>query len=148
MRAAIARTSRLTSPDWILDRGILPHAVLRLGVRSQLRDRLRNIKSTTLEGAYEKKMDYVDLLRSRPIAIETAAANEQHYEVGTGVLAACLGPRMKYSCCLYPQGNESLAQAEIDMLDSYIKKADLKDGMSILDLGYVDFLHHQDVMLM
>lgn len=124
------------SADWILDGGYLPLSFLRQGVRYQLRDRKKIIATTSLEEAYKKKMDYVSLLRSRPIAIETAAANEQHYEVGTGVLAACLGPRMKYSCCLYPKGNESLAAAEIAMLDSYIEKADLKDGQSILDLGY------------
>lgn len=82
-------------------------------------------------------MKYISLLRTRPMAIETATANEQHYEVGTGVLAACLGPRMKYSSCLYPQGGETLAQAEIAMLESYVVKAQLQDGMSILDLGYV-----------
>lgn len=82
-------------------------------------------------------MKYVELLRSRPIAIETATANEQHYEVGTGVLQACLGPRMKYSSCLYPKGSETLAQAEIAMLETYVQKAQLKDGMSILDLGLV-----------
>lgn len=42
-------------------------------------------------------MDYVDRLRRRPIAVETGKANEQHYEVGTGVLQCCLGPRMKVS---------------------------------------------------
>lgn len=42
---------------------------------------------------------------------------------------------MKYSCCLYEKGNESLAQAEIAMLALYLKRADLKDGMRILDLG-------------
>jgi cation-transporting ATPase 13A3/4/5 len=109
--------------------------VIRIGIRRQLRDRIEIIKSTSLEDAYEKKMKYVELLRTRPIAIETAAANEQHYEVGTGVLAACLGPRMKYSCCLYPKGGETLAQAEIAMLETYVQKAELKDGMSILDLG-------------
>jgi cation-transporting P-type ATPase 13A2 len=101
-----------------------------------LRDRIATIKSTSLEEAYRRKMEYVSLLRTRPIAIETAAANEQHYEVGTGVLAACLGPRMKYSCCFYPKGGETLAQAEIAMLETYVIKAELKDGMSILDLGY------------
>ena len=70
------------------------------------------------------------------MAIETATANAQHYEVGTGVLQSCLGPRMKYSCCLYPTGSETLGQAEIEMLDAYVDKADLKDGMKILDLGY------------
>ena len=81
-------------------------------------------------------MQYVKALRTRPIAIETATANEQHYEVGTGVLKACLGPRMKYSCCLYPTGAETLGQAELAMLDSYVEKAELADGMRILDLGY------------
>jgi len=37
-------------------------------------------------------MDYVKALRSKPIAIETDETNTQHYEVGTGVLKACLGP--------------------------------------------------------
>jgi cyclopropane fatty-acyl-phospholipid synthase-like methyltransferase len=80
-------------------------------------------------------MKYINALRSRPIAIKTDLANKQHYEVGTGVLAACLGPRMKYSCCLYPKGGETLAQAEMAMLESYVQKAQLEDGQSILDLG-------------
>ena len=80
-------------------------------------------------------MKYIKELRGRPIAIETATANTQHYEVGTGVLQACLGPRMKYSCCLYPTGGETLGQAEIEMLDSYVDKAGLANGQQILDLG-------------
>lgn len=69
------------------------------------------------------------------MAIETTTANTQHYEVGTGVLRACLGPRMKYSCCLYPTGKETLGQAEVEMLETYVEKAELADGMKILDLG-------------
>lgn len=80
-------------------------------------------------------MNYLEKLRTRPMAIETATANTQHYEVGTGVLAACLGPRMKYSCCLYPKGRETLAEAEEAMLALYLERAELKDGMRILDLG-------------
>ena len=43
---------------------------------------------------------------------------------------------MKSSCSLYPKGGETLAQAGIAMLETYVIKAELKDGMSILDLGY------------
>lgn len=121
--------------DNILDSGYLPHAVIRIGIRRQLAERKNIIASTSLADAYAKKMKYVSLLRSRPIAIETATANEQHYEVGTGVLVACLGPRMKYSSCLYPTGKETLAEAEERMLETYVEKAELRDGMSILDLG-------------
>ncbi|KAL0779380.1 hypothetical protein CaCOL14_003864 [Colletotrichum acutatum] len=121
--------------DWILDSGYLPHAVIRIGIRRQLQERLDSIASTSLSLDYERKMTFIEKLRTQPIAIETAAANKQHYEVGTGVLAACLGPRMKYSCCLYPKGGETLAQAEVAMLQTYVEKAELRDGMSILDLG-------------
>ncbi|KAF6840803.1 cyclopropane-fatty-acyl-phospholipid synthase [Colletotrichum musicola] len=121
--------------DWVLDSGYLPHAVIRMGIRRQLQERINSISSTSLSFDYERKMNFIDKLHTQPIAIETATANKQHYEVGTGVLAACLGPRMKYSCCLYPKGGETLAQAEIAMLQTYVEKAELRDGMSILDLG-------------
>ncbi|TWU77493.1 hypothetical protein ED733_007140 [Metarhizium rileyi] len=100
-------------------------------------------------------MAYIERMRTRPMAIATDTANKQHYEVGTGVLAACLGPRMKYSCCLYPQGDETLAEAETAMLKSYIDKADLKDGMEILDLGcgwgsgalyFAEMLRHSNIV--
>ena len=80
-------------------------------------------------------MRYVNALRAQVMAIETAAANFQHYEVATGLFKACLGPRMKYSCCLYPTGKETLGQAEVEMLETYVEKAELADGMKILDLG-------------
>lgn len=73
--------------------------------------------------------------RTRPIAVETAAANQQHYEVSTGVYAATLGPRMKYSACLYPKGSETLGEAEAAMLRAYVERGELRDGMRILDLG-------------
>lgn len=123
--------------EWVLDGGYLPHALIRLGIRRQLAGRIKLIESSSLAAEYERKMFFVEGLRSRPIAIETTTANQQHYEVSTGILEACLGPRMKYSCCLYPKGGETLAQAEIAMLQSYVDKAELRDGMSILDLGFV-----------
>ncbi|KAF1981302.1 methyltransferase type 11 [Aulographum hederae CBS 113979] len=134
----------MVSYDWIfngayldnlLDAGYLPHTVIRVGIRQQLKQRINEIAATSLSDGYATKMKYVESLRSRPIAIETAKANDQHYEVGTGVLQGCLGPRMKYSCCLYPTGEETLAEAEEKMLETYVEKAQLKDGQRILDLG-------------
>jgi hypothetical protein len=129
----------LTYPDSlveaVVDGGYLPTFLLRRGIRAQLQDRINTISTTSMSSALETKMAYVDLLRQRPIAINTSDANEQHYEVGTGVLSESLGPRMKYSCCLYPKGGETLAQAEIAMLEMYVERAGLKDGMKIFDLG-------------
>ncbi|KAF2756016.1 S-adenosyl-L-methionine-dependent methyltransferase [Pseudovirgaria hyperparasitica] len=136
----LAWLTATASTEALLDSGVLPHAVIRLGIRTQLRQRIQLISSTSLESSWVTKMKYVDLLRTRPIAIETKTANEQHYEVGTGVLAACLGPRMKYSCCLYEDDGRggikgSLAEAEDRMLDLYVQRAGVVDGMSVLDLG-------------
>ncbi|KAF2457011.1 S-adenosyl-L-methionine-dependent methyltransferase [Lineolata rhizophorae] len=123
----------------VLDSGILPHYVIRVGIRRQLAQRVAMIRSSSLAAAYESKMDYIKALRTRPMAIETDTANKQHYEVGTGVLKACLGMRMKYSCCLYDlesrNGPGSLDEAELRMMDSYAERAELQDGMRILDLG-------------
>lgn len=121
--------------DSVLDSGYLPHAVTRVGIRRQLRQRLDEIRTSNLTAALDRKMDYVVTSRTRPIAVETATANKQHYEVGTGVYAETLGPRMKYSSCLYPKGSETLGEAEVAMLKMYVERGELTEGMSILDLG-------------
>jgi hypothetical protein len=123
--------------DTVLDSGYLPHAIIRMGIRRQLTQRSREIESPTLTEAVERKMAFVEELRHAPIAIKTNYANEQHYEVGTGVMAATLGPRMKYSCSLFLNDNDTLEQAEDNMLASYLMKGDFQDGMSILDIGSV-----------
>ena len=121
--------------DYLLDAGYLPHPVIRIGIRRLLAQRLAMIANSSLTAAYESKMQYVHLLRTRPIAIETGKANEQHYEVSADVLQGMLGPRMKYSCCLYPTGKETLGQAEVAMLETYVERAEIEDGMEVLDLG-------------
>jgi len=73
-------------------------------------------------------------MAARPIAEHTDAANDQHYEVPAAFFEACLGPRLKYSSCLYAPG-ESLAQAEERALAETVAHADLRDGQDILELG-------------
>ena len=63
-------------------------------------------------------MKYVELLRSRPIAIQTDKANEQHYEVGTGVLECCLGPRMKVRGILRPHKPLHLAGGTVTFVST------------------------------
>lgn len=109
--------------------------MIRTGIRRQLAQRLAEVRSPTLAAALERKLAYVAESRARPIAVETATANRQHYEVATGVYEETLGPRFKYSSCLYPKGGETLAQAEVEMLRAYLERGELKDGMRILDLG-------------
>jgi len=80
-------------------------------------------------------MAFVDELRQSPLAVRTGAANEQHYEVPAEFFRRVLGPHLKYSCCLFPTGRESLETAEAAMLRLTAERAGVEDGMKILDLG-------------
>lgn len=71
----------------------------------------------------------------RAIAEHTDAANDQHYELPPGFFEICLGARLKYSCCLYPTGAETLDEAEEAALAETCEHAGLEDGQSILELG-------------
>jgi cyclopropane-fatty-acyl-phospholipid synthase len=70
-----------------------------------------------------------------PIATDTADANAQHYEVPTEFFRLCLGPRLKYSSCLYDAGANDLAAAEVMALTETCAHADLRDGQRVLELG-------------
>jgi cyclopropane-fatty-acyl-phospholipid synthase len=123
---------------WLIqacERGWLPDGVIRSGMRQLMRQRLRDESIDNGELRAQHLNRLLDELRASPIAIDTQAANTQHYEVPASFFHAHLGPHLKYSCCLYPTGNESLAQAEVAMLERYAERAELADGQRILDLG-------------
>ncbi len=119
----------------LAERGLIPDPLLRQGIRRLCAQRLRDEHVDDIERADARSRALLRQLRDSPIAIETAAANEQHYEVPARLFELCLGPRLKYSSCLYPTGNESLAQAEEAMLQLYAERALLADGQRILELG-------------
>lgn len=119
----------------LAERGLLPDTVVRAGIRRLCARRLTEETLVGQESTSETFQQRIDSLRRSPIAIETDAANRQHYEVPADFFLRCLGPRMKYSCCYYPAGNETLAEAEEAMLALYADRAELADGQDILELG-------------
>lgn len=121
--------------DSLLTRDVFPDFLLRFGIRRLLRQRLKEEDHGSWEANREHLRQLIDGLRQSPIAIETAAANEQHYEVPTRFYQLCLGPRLKYSSCYYPTGHEPLGQAEEIMLALTCQRAHLHDGQDILELG-------------
>ena len=119
----------------LCERGLVPDFLTRYGIRKRCEQRLRDEHDADLDRADARFRTLLSELRSSPIAIETAAANEQHYEVPTRFFELSLGKRLKYSGCYYPDGNETLDEAEEKMLALYGERAELKDGMRILELG-------------
>lgn len=119
----------------LAERGLLPDALLRLGMRRLCTQRLRDEHAGDPDAAARRNATLVEELRRSPVAIHTDAANRQHYELPPGFFTQCLGPRLKYSGCYYPTGRETLAQAEEAMLAHYLRRAELADGQDILELG-------------
>ncbi len=123
------------SPIALAERGLIPDALLRHGIRRLCAQRLREEHADDPARADARFRELLDALRRSPIAIETDAANAQHYEVPTRLFELCLGKRLKYSCAYYPRGDETLDQAEEAMLALYDQRAGLADGQRILELG-------------
>lgn len=115
----------------IVDSGVVPERVLRAAIRGVCR--LRLYEEARRGGRDARAL--IDSLRASEIAIATAAANEQHYEVPAALFERVLGPKLKYSACYWPAGTSELAAAEVAMLELYAERAELHDGQAVLDLG-------------
>ena len=117
--------------DRVVAQGLLPDSLLRVAIGQNCRLRLRREHRRGLD-ALEKM---VAAMSEGPIAIDTAAANDQHYELPEQFFNLALGPRRKYSGCFWPEGVETLADAEETMLALTCARAGIENGMDVLDLG-------------
>jgi len=119
----------------LLDRGYLPDAVIRAGIRKRLARRLDDERAGGVDARCARDRAFIRELKESPIAIETQKANEQHYELPPGFFELCLGHRLKYSGCYWPEGVATLDDAEDAALALVCERAGIEDGMDILDLG-------------
>ena len=111
------------------ERAPLPDTLLRYGI-SRMVGRTQSLLATApiRTGSFARDMS------AHAIAEHTQAANRQHYELPSEFFSHCLGPRRKYSCCLF-EGTTSLATAEQRALEQTLTNAELHDGQRILELG-------------
>ncbi len=119
----------------LAERRWLPDPVVRSGIRRLIAKRLKAETAPTPDAQAERLAAFVAQLDASPIAVDTQAVNAQHYELPAEFFRLHLGPRLKYSCCLYATGRENLAGAEEAMLANYADRAKLGDDQRILDLG-------------
>ena len=93
----------------LAEQAVLPNSFIRIGIRRLLARRLRLLKREDVDQQETALREFIFQLRQSPIAIETDAANVQHYEVPTTFFQQVLGPPLKYSCCYYTTPATSLA---------------------------------------
>jgi len=126
------------STSWsmrLLERGLLPDSVVRYGIRRLLKARLVEEDRGSPEATQQHLMKLIARLKQSPIAINTADANQQHYELPCGFFELVLGKHLKYSSCYYRDAAETLDQAEANMLKLTAERARLQNGDRILELG-------------
>ena len=124
----------MSAIDWA-ERGWLPDALIRQGIRRLLRQRLNDEFVGDVERHGEIFERRIHELRESEIALETDAANEQHYEVPAGFYELALGKHLKYSSAYFPDGVTALSEAEAAMLALTCERAALADGQRVLELG-------------
>ena len=115
--------------------GLVPDTVIRAGIRRLLESKRKEICSGDIEFAATTLNRFVAQMNASPIALVPELANEQHYEVPAEFFERVMGENLKYSCCYWPKGVESLSEAEAAALEITVERAQIKDGMSVLDLG-------------
>ena len=117
------------------ERGLMPDALVRKGIRKLLADRLHQENRGDCEVQQKIFQELVEHLRKSPIAVNPEETGDQRRELPPAFFLTVLGRRLKYSACLWPPGVDSLDAAEEAMLDLTCRRAQLADGMDILDLG-------------
>ena len=115
--------------------GMVPDRVIRLGIRRLLDRKLNEIRADDIEHAAELKNRFVEMMARAPIAIVPELANEQHYEVPAAFFNQVLGRHRKYSCSFWGDGVSRLDEAEAAALEVTVARAEIEEGMRILDLG-------------
>jgi cyclopropane-fatty-acyl-phospholipid synthase len=118
-----------------MENGHIPDSAIRFGVRQLLKKRLDDLNVGSLSDKQAAFQKYVDGLKTGPLAIFTQKANEQHYELPPEFFLHSLGKNLKYSCCYWDKETKSLDEAEDLSIDITIKRAEIIDGMRILELG-------------
>lgn len=117
------------------ERGLIPDPFIRFGIRKLLKDRIKEVPELTDQDYQHWTNLFIKDLEASPIATDTDAANDQHYEVPAEFFQHCLGKNLKYSSGYWENGARNLDEAEDHMLDLTIERAGIKDGMKVLDMG-------------
>jgi cyclopropane-fatty-acyl-phospholipid synthase len=129
----VAEGLRVSAGLMLAEAGLVPDAAVRAGIRKLLAERLAEEERLHRDPAAADR--FVAMLRASPIAVETRAANDQHYEVPPAFFELALGRRLKYSSALWDGGVRDLDEAEERMLAVTCERARLGDGMDVLELG-------------
>ena len=121
--------------DKLVEQDKVPDFLLRKGIRNLLAQRLKDEDKGGVEAQQEHLAQIIAMLKASSIAVNTADANQQHYEVPTEFYQYCLGKHLKYSSGYWKPGVADIDTSERDMLLLTCERAELANGQNVLELG-------------
>ncbi|MEM7275771.1 MAG: class I SAM-dependent methyltransferase [Actinomycetota bacterium] len=126
-----ARAGVLTAAE----AGRIPDLLLKAGIALRLRSKVATERRGGPAAVAARKRAMLEARAAGPITTHVADANRQHYEVPSEFFLRILGPRLRYSCCYWPDGVDDLASAEEAALAQTVERARIIDGDRVLELG-------------
>ena len=113
----------------LAERGLVGESLIRSAIRQRCRALLETLNNDNDPGLLLQQLQQAETT----VAVDEA--NRQHYEVTSEFFQRVLGTRLKYSCCRWDEPTDDLEAAERASLDETCRRAELQDGMRVLELG-------------
>lgn len=96
-----------------------------------------------LESVYKNKESFLNkadvfskVYKILPNTLKRSKTDVQyHYDQGNDFYSLWLDKTMSYSCAYFKYENDSLYQAQLNKVDHILKKLNLKEGQTLLDIG-------------
>ena len=115
--------------------GLIPDILIRALIRYKLDKYEEYVGNLSPNSIRQIKDEFITIASQGPIAIETQAANSQHYEFPTTFYSSILGPTLKYSGSMWNSDANNLETADLETLKIYTSRAQIQNGQSVLDIG-------------
>ena len=115
--------------------GLIPDILIRALIRYKLDKYEEYVRNLSPNSIRQIKDEFITIASQGPIAIETQAANSQHYEFPTTFYSSILGPTLKYSGSMWNSDANNLETADLETLKIYTSRAQIQNGQSVLDIG-------------
>ncbi|KAI3919445.1 hypothetical protein MKW98_030156 [Papaver atlanticum] len=104
-------------------------------VKIQLDKRLQWGYKSSHQEQLSFNFNFIKSLKKMDMSGEIGTINKETYELPTEFLEAALGKSMKSSGCYFKNESTTINEAEEASHELYCKKAQIKDGQTVLDIG-------------
>ncbi len=118
-----------------LETGIVPEKCARFWVNRMCSQAVERASLGEVEARHAVFRQICKEVKLGTSVLHKIDADDSFAELGSDFYQLFLGPRQAETCCYFPTGAESLEEAEETMLWMSADRANIRDGMRILELG-------------